>query len=98
MLGNWTITIGFCAPEAMANNLGTTDYDPRDPSVAILITSDPKDERYPDGGVEQTIIHELLHLVLHGHREYPGENVIEERSINVIADALYWAYRGKKRQ
>ena len=97
-LENWAIAISFGTPAEMKDNLGSAGYDPRDLAADILIMPGATDARYHDGGIEQTVIHELLHLVLHGDTEYAGEDVRQERSINVIADALYWAYRGKRRQ
>ncbi len=96
-LENWTIAVSFGDAEQMAGNLGTTGYDPRDLAADIMLLQGADDTRYADGGIEQTVIHELLHLVLHGDVEYAGEDVRQERSINVIADALYHAHRGRKR-
>lgn len=91
---DWRVTVKF--GEA-SGNLGTTDYNPRELFATVEIKPGQKDERYHDGGIEQTLIHELLHIVMHGDRDYVGEDVGQERSINVIADALYTAYRGRKR-
>ena len=94
---DWTTTIGFGTPEQMDGNLGLTMYDPRNAVADILLAPEQADQTYLDGGMEHTIIHELLHLVMHGWIEYEKEDVLQERSVNVIADALYWAYRNRPR-
>ncbi len=86
---DWRITVSF--GEA-GGNLGTADHNPRELFATVEIKQDQGDPRY-----QQTLIHELLHIVMHGDRDYTGEDVGQERSINVIADALYTAYRGRKR-
>jgi hypothetical protein len=92
---DWTITIGWGTQAEMPDACGTAQYDPRQMTAEVLIRPGT-DEAYPDGGVEQTIVHELLHLVLHGDTEYERECIMQERAINQIADALYWAYRRRK--
>ncbi len=91
---DWRITVKFSEAEG---NLGITDYNPRELIATIEIRPGQTEERYHDGGTEQTLIHELLHVVLDGEKEYGGEDLGQERSINRIADALYTAYRGRKR-
>ncbi len=96
---DWTTSISFGTPEQWGTDCGRTMYDPRSMAAYILIAPAPTEEnQYLDGGVEQTLIHELLHLVMHGWLEYEKEDLLQERSINVIADALYWAYRPKQRK
>jgi hypothetical protein len=34
---------------------------------------------------------------MHGDQEYRGEKIMQERAINQIADALYRAYRRKRK-
>ena len=94
---DWTISIRWGTPEEMPDSLGSAVYDPRQMRAEVLIRPGV-DEGYPDGGVEQTIVHELLHLVLHGDTEYEREVILQERAINQIADALFWAYRGRRQK
>jgi len=47
------------------------------------------------GQGEETLIHELLHLVLDGHIPYYGYDLVRERAINRIAKALYLADQNK---
>ena len=98
-LEDWTTTIDFGTQEQMGSDLGQTRYDPRSAAADILIAPAPEQEnQYLDGGVEQTIVHELLHLVIHGWIEYRKEDLLQERAINTIADALYWAHHSRPRK
>lgn len=93
---DWSIRIGWGKSEKM-DALGLTEYDPRGMSAKVTIAEGMADAAYEDGGIEQTVIHELLHIVIHGDQEYTGEQIMQERAINQIADALYRAYpRGKR--
>ena len=92
---DWTISLSWGDPERMAENLGETMYDPRNMIAQVVLHPVHEDYGYLDGGYEQTLIHELLHIVMHGWVDYEAENIMQERSINHIADALYWSYRAK---
>lgn len=94
---DWTVSIRWVTEQEMPDCLGSTVYDPRNMTADIQIRPG-LDPCYLDGGVEQTVIHELLHVVIHGDVEYEKENIMQERAINQIADALYWAYRSKKKR
>jgi hypothetical protein len=96
-ISDWTIDLSWGSPEEMASVCGLTLYDPRNMIAAIRIDEHMDDEMYLDLGFEQTLIHELLHIVMHGWVDYEAENIMQERSINHIADALYWSYRAKPR-
>lgn len=93
-LSNWTITAAFGTDEG---NAGEAPYEPRERTATVHIQQGLADSRYADNGLEVTVIHELLHLVLHGHTDYKREDIHQERAINDIANALYVAYRGRKR-
>lgn len=90
-LTNWAVTVTYKPLAEMDGTLGNVTYDPRGLTGFIVIARDMVDARYPDNGIEQTVIHELLHLHFHGHQDYKGDDVMEERAINCIADALYFA-------
>ena len=98
-ISDWKVDIAFGAEEEMNSEGeecdGWTRYDPRDMTAIIRIAPNLDHENYSDGGYEQTIIHELLHIVLHGECLYEKEDISQERKINIIADALYFAYRPK---
>lgn len=93
-MADWTVNISWASPEEIPGCLGTAEYDPRGMTADVRIVSG-LDPCYPDGGTEQTVIHELLHIVMHGDVDYDKENIMQERAINCIADALYWSYRRK---
>ncbi len=90
---DWEVRVIAGKEAAMSGDLGSTLYDPRHMCAELTIAIDMSDPAYADGGIEQTVIHELLHLVLHGDQEYEKEHIMQERAINQIADALYRAYR-----
>ncbi len=94
---DWTVDISWVTRKEMPESYGETEYDPRQ-MLAVVRIRDDEDQNYPDGGFEQTVIHELLHIVWHGDKEYKRENIMQERAINQIADALYWAYHPRKRK
>lgn len=93
---DWHVSVAW-GTLASIEACGTTLYDPRAMTAQMSIAQDMEDAAYEDGGIEQTVIHELLHLVIHGDREYKGEQIMQERAINQIADALYRAYRRKRK-
>lgn len=93
-VSDWAITV---RRDKLKEEYGNTWYDPRGMMATLTIAEDMNDPNYEDGGIEQTVIHELLHIVLHGDKDYEGEVVMQERAINQIADALYRAYRRGKR-
>ncbi len=92
---DWTVTITWATPEEMPENFGETQYDPRN-MIAKIRVREGGDDSYPDGGTEQTVIHELLHIVMHGDKEYRCERIMQERAINQIADALFWSHHKNK--
>lgn len=95
-LQDWRISINFGTEQEMTNPYpcdGLTHYSPEEMTATILIAAEQDDA---DEGIEKTIIHELLHLVIHGDRELEKYEVMTERAINQIADALYGAYRRKR--
>ena len=95
-INDWTILLRWAKSNELEHEYGTNAYDPRQ-MICEIVIKPGCDDNYPDGGVEQTLIHELLHLVMHGNVDYEKEDILQERAINQIADALYWAYRMKKK-
>ena len=93
---DWTITVRRGTEKEMPDCTGSTLYDPRGMSATMLIRQNPEDPGYADGGIEHTVIHELLHVVIHGDKEFRREDIMRERGINQVADALYRAYRRRK--
>ena len=95
-ISDWTISVSLVPLAEMGDAWGDTLYDPRQCVAEIRIALEHEDSIYLDLGFEQTLIHELLHIVMHGWVDYQHEDIMQERSINHIADALYWAYRPKR--
>jgi len=95
-ISDWTGSVELTPISEMNEAWGDTRYDPRQCIAEIRVAAEHDMEQYLDLGFEQTLIHELLHLVMHGWVDYQHEDIMQERSINHIADALYWSYRPKR--
>ncbi len=98
---DWTISVRWAKSGELAEAYGTNAYDPRQMLAEIVIRPEVDVSQfliYPDGGIEQTLIHEILHIVMHGEVDYEKENIMQERAINQIADALYWTYHRNPRK
>jgi hypothetical protein len=93
---DWEITASWGEFKKM-EAYGLTIYDPCAMRATVQIAEDMEDPAYEDNGIEQTVIHELLHIVIHGDKDSEPDQVMQERGINQIADALYRAYRRGKR-
>jgi hypothetical protein len=98
-LSHWTIHFSF---DELEGCVGNCDWDAHTQEATLKIHPGLAIPRYTDGGVEATLIHELLHIVWQGH-EPEGEvpeplATIIEVAINRIADALCRTKvkRGKK--
>lgn len=90
-LADWTIAVAFVPqsdlePQSIAN----ISWNPDDMASAQMWVCRPDEIQHsePEWYVESCIIHELGHLLLDGHREYPGHDVNTERAINKLTLAL----------
>jgi Zn-dependent peptidase ImmA (M78 family) len=83
-LNDWLVDIAYGTKEEMEGCLGSTAYDARHQVAHILVA---RNHESP-AEVEHTVVHELLHLLLHGHREPKSEDIMLERGINLVATAL----------
>ena len=92
-LQDWKVAISFGDVEE--GNCGLTSYYPDEMRADVVIATDVNQYGYADGGIEATLVHELLHIVIHGHKTQ-GRSVQMERAINMIADALLDGYRRKR--
>lgn len=82
-LQNWRITVSLGQIDAY----GAVDYDAEAMTAHVTISDAIGD----DGETEETLVHELLHLLLADWGEqWPRA---QERAINLLADALCSAYR-----
>jgi hypothetical protein len=103
-LGLLDWTINFVFDELPENGQGSCTWDAHIQEATVRISPTLAIAKYSDGGIEATLIHELVHIVLQGHQseeeiEEPLATIIEI-SINRLADALCRTKvrRGKKRQ
>lgn len=81
-LPEWTIAIAWGSKREMGDAVGTCVWSPEEMVADIRLA------RRQDNP-EQTIIHELIHVVLDGHKAMNGKyNEMQERAINRLADAL----------
>ncbi len=78
----WTVSVRWGTKREMDGVVGTCVWSPEELAAQILLAR--TQENY-----EQTIIHELLHIVLEGHKPMNGRySELQERAINRIADGL----------
>lgn len=80
-LPEWSVTVRWAGGEE-ARDLGTCWWYTEELRAEITIKPRSNEQ-------ELTVIHELLHLVIDGHKEWEGYNEDTERAINRIAKALY---------
>lgn len=90
-LNDWEITVQFAPTETMDSHEsdGLAMWSAEHRTAVILL-------RRKQDDLEQTIVHELLHVALQGHVPQTASDtydVAEERSINAIADAMTGFHR-----
>ena len=98
---DWTIDVQIAPPtnELLVNvkdeesAWGGAFWYPEAQTAEIRIsTKCPLEDR------EETLIHELLHVLVSGHKPPRAANVHEERAINSLAQALVTGYKRRKRK
>lgn len=80
--------------EELGKCAGTCVWQTEYKTATIEIAGDQ-----PPGEIEETLIHELLHLALEGHKPLTQKykyDAMYERGLNVISEAL--AAKGRKRE
>lgn len=80
-LREWSITLQWLTPKEAREFHGLCAWSVEDLTATIKLW-----QRSPK--LEATLVHELLHLVLQGHREYETYDPTLERAINRISAAL----------
>lgn len=94
-LTDWEIDFELVAnTEDLDECAGTCVWQPEYKTAMIKIAGDQ-----PPGEIEETLIHELLHVVLEGHKPLTQTykyDAMYERGLNVISEAL--AAKGRKRE
>lgn len=78
-LREWSITVEIVSKTNMPKVLGTCRWSTEETSALIELREDAD---------ESTLVHELLHLVIDGHKVYKRYSPPTERAINRIAAAL----------
>lgn len=94
-LQDWKIVARFTSSIASENAAGMADWHPDNRTAQVdilpphLITDD----------IEETLVHELLHVLYEGHTWYTEDlrSVHQERAHNQTAAALVHAYSRKKK-
>lgn len=89
-LQDWRVDIRFAPADEMGDEWGHTDYDDTAQSASVRLLDQE------DAAVEQTLIHELLHLRLAAW-DAPYNHPPLETAINLLADSLYTGYRRTRR-
>ena len=89
-LTDWKVTVTMVPAKALQPNLGDINWD-NDQLTAVIRVLRP--EYYPHEGpwvltdMEYTVLHELIHLELHG---LEGDPSTVERAVNGLGDALFF--------
>lgn len=94
-LQDWKINVRFNASIASENAAGMADWHPDNRTAEIdilpphLIADD----------IEETLVHELLHVLYEGHTWYTEDlrSAHQERALNQTTAALVSAYSRKKK-
>jgi hypothetical protein len=76
-LKDWAISFSWGAK----GDLGRCYWHPDECHADVEVNARARDK-------EATLVHELLHIVIQGHEDFPGYNVEVERAINKITAAL----------
>lgn len=88
-IGDWKISVKFMPAEDMEDDQGQCWYYPEYRRADIHILRE-QDTQEGDDSIEAAVVHELLHIVLEGHRPLEGGkyDAMFERGLNLIANAL----------
>lgn len=96
-LSDWRVKSSFVDPSTIAQNCAQCEWHP-DTRQATIKLAYPSYLREQDTNIEETLVHELIHISLQGHRQYRGYSNAEERTINSLATALIVAYERKRKR
>lgn len=83
-LTEWKIELKLL-PEAADDCWGQIEWFADSREATMQITRD-----LGPWQLETTVVHELLHILLQGHRDYEGYDVNDERAINTLAARLVY--------
>jgi hypothetical protein len=94
LLQPWRIRVRFARAAAMKGSVGLCSFMPEYQAAEILILH-PDDRGPSDPDIEADVVHELLHVVIQGHKGPQKYDPAFELGINSMTDALCKAYRRK---
>jgi hypothetical protein len=97
-LQDWNVELIETTTDKIKGNAGDSQWDASITWAKIRLALDiEKDPIYHDGGIEATLIHELLHLRLEWYLpDYLPYDLHRETALNKIADALYFERRRRR--
>lgn len=94
-LNEWEVDLEFVPDaEALEGCDGTAEWQTEYKHVLIKLAADQTDEE-----LEETLVHELLHVLLEAHKPHPRVqkyDALYERGLNVLSDLLTSRKRRKK--
>jgi hypothetical protein len=91
-LGGWVVTLTFSKQSDLRpGTLGNIHWDPDNKTAEIRVLDSPNEERLTAAellGMEDTIVHELVHLELSALPKTDASRTDEEFAVNRLAAAL----------
>jgi len=83
------IEVSFDSEEEMGETVGRCEWSTEHRTALVRILQLPEHDSYTAGTVEQTLVHELLHLVLQGYMTRPQKYDSNfEHGLNVLSEVL----------
>jgi hypothetical protein len=84
-LTNWKITVVLVStPEELSGCAGTLEWETEYHAATMRLVSE-----LPKADMEETIIHEFIHLLLEGHKSTSGRyDAMYERGLNTLSSVL----------
>lgn len=81
-------SIAFAKDADLENNLGQINWNIDHSAFSVQIANE-KSHKRDDSDIEETLIHELLHLRIEGHKELDATRDPHlEKAINILASIL----------
>lgn len=83
------IRVSFAGLDKMEDAMGLCEWSTEHRTAQIHILEPELHEEYGRGTIEQTLVHELLHLVLQGYMtKQPEEDSNFEYGLNLLSEVL----------
>lgn len=101
-LEDWKISATFCSEETFKEKIGGDSvggcFWTADRKIAEIYIRKPSVLHSLGDDLEDILVHEMLHILLEGHKEeIPPDDVNTERAINQLSAALIRPYRRRKK-